>query len=120
MRVALLFILLACPAFADSPNILAAEAARSSDGRWTISVTISHPDTGWDHFADGWEVLDPQGARLGLRPLAHPHVNEQPFTRSLSGVAIPAGTSHVEIRARCSMDGWSGSRFRLDLDNAGG
>lgn len=113
-------ILGACPAHADSPDILAAEATKASDGRWTISVTISHPDTGWDHFADGWEVLDPQGRRLGLRPLAHPHVDEQPFTRSLSGIVIPDGTDHVEIRARCSMDGWSGSRFRLDLDKAGG
>ena len=70
---------------------------------------MEHPDTGWDHYADGWEVLDADGNRLGFRELMHPHVNEQPFTRSLRGVVIP-GTATREVlrlRARCSVDGWN-------------
>ena len=46
-----------------------------------------HPDTGWDDYADGWRVLDMDGNELGMRVLHHPHVDEQPFTRSLSGGA---------------------------------
>ncbi len=38
------------------------------------------------------------GARLGLRGLLHPHVNEQPFTGALMGVVIPDGAAQVFIR----------------------
>jgi len=82
---------------------------------WNIHVTLAHPDTGWDHYADGWEVLDAQGRRLGYRELMHPHVDEQPFTRSLSGVSIPDGTREILIRPRCSRDGWSGTAVRVEL-----
>ena len=109
------FALLALPALADAPVIEAASAARNGGG-WTISVSLRHPDTGWDHYADGWEVLAPDGTSLGLRVLAHPHVDEQPFTRSLSGVTIRAGLNRVHIRARCLTDGWSDTLFPLDLD----
>ena len=113
--LALFAALTALPARAEAPQIRAAEATQSRAG-WTVSVTLAHPDTGWDHYADGWEVLAPDGStRLGLRELLHPHETEQPFTRSLSGVAIPAGTDHVLIRARCNVDGWGAALFRLDL-----
>lgn len=91
---------------ADVPAIDRVEATPQSDGRWRFSVTLAHPDTGWHHYADGWEILGPDGARLGYRELLHPHVNEQPFTRSLGGVAIPDGVDTVTIRARCNVDGW--------------
>jgi hypothetical protein len=91
----------ATPARADPPEIVAARAQPGSAG-WSFSVTLAHPDSGWDHYADGWEVLAPDGSRLGLRELLHPHVDEQPFTRSLAGVAIPEGLSQVTIRARCT------------------
>ena len=106
--------ILAGPAHADSPQVVAAEATRQGDG-WAISVTLTHPDTGWDHYASGWEILSPDGERLGFRELAHPHVEEQPFTRSLHGVAIPEGLSHVLVRPRCTLDGWVASATRLDL-----
>ena len=61
----------------------------------TFSVTLEHADEGWSHYADQWEVLSLDGNLLGKRVLHHPHENEQPFTRSLSGVAIPP-----EIEAR--------------------
>ncbi len=82
-----------------------------------MHVTLAHPDTGWEHYADGWEVRDSQGNRLGLRVLHHPHVEEQPFTRSLSNVVIPAGTKAVFIVPRCSVDGWAKTATRVDLPN---
>ncbi|MEO1637867.1 MAG: hypothetical protein AAFU41_01305 [Pseudomonadota bacterium] len=81
-----------------------------------VSVTLSHPDTGWDHYADGWEVLDADGNSLGIRELLHPHVNEQPFTRSLSGVAIPDDAKVIYVRARCNVDGWGDALFEVRLD----
>ena len=83
---------------------------------WNVHVTLRHSDTGWDHFADGWEVLDKDGTQLGYRKLMHPHVEEQPFTRSLSGVVIPDGTREVFVRSRCSKDGWSDDLQRVALN----
>ena len=91
---------------ADPAEIVSAEAVRSGDV-WRVTVTLRHPDTGWDHYADGWEVLGPDGERLGYRELLHPHVEEQPSTRSLGGVPIPPGVERVSIRARDSLGEWS-------------
>ena len=106
MKYLLTSLLLANPTLADPSNIEQVHATKTGD-TWRFDVTISHPDTGWDHYADGWRVLDMEGNELGMRVLFHPHVNEQPFTRSLSDVAIPAGLSQVQIEARCSVDGWT-------------
>jgi hypothetical protein len=84
------------------------------DGR-TVYVTISHPDTGWDHYADGWEVLDAQGNQLGFRELLHPHVHEQPFTRSLSGIVWPDSTDAIFIRTRDSIHGWSDDIYEVKV-----
>lgn len=107
-------LLAAGPAFADAPVIEDVRAVASGSG-WRFDVTLSHPDTGWEHYADGWEVLAPDGTSLGLRELAHPHVSEQPFTRSLSGVHIPAGISTVTVRARCLVDGWADAVYTVQL-----
>jgi len=108
------FLLCASPALADAPVVEDASARQSGDS-WTISVTLSHPDTGWEHYADGWQVLAPDSTELGFRLLAHPHVNEQPFTRSLSGVKIPDGITSVLIRPRCLVDGLNAETYRLEL-----
>lgn len=118
MRPALPFtigVLLTGMAWADSPQVVTSSATRDADGSWTISVSIQHPDTGWDHFANGWQVLTPDGAIIGYRELAHPHVDEQPFTRSLSGVKIPANVGAVLIRPHCTMDGWAAMPTMLVL-----
>jgi len=112
--LALALLLMPLPASADDP-IIEAVHARQSGNDGNFSVTLKHPDSGWDHYADGWEVLDADGNSLGHRTLVHPHVNEQPFTRSLGGVPIPAGTETVFIRAHCQVDGWGEQRFEVAL-----
>ena len=57
-----------------------------------IGATLKHDDSGWDHYANAWDVLDQNGNLLGTRVLYHPHVDEQPFTRSLT-LTIPAGVN---------------------------
>lgn len=110
MKYILAIALFAAPAFADAPVV------EDVSVNWDrFSVSLSHPDTGWDHYTDGWEVLDADGNSLGVRELAHPHVNEQPFTRSLSGVQIPVGATKVYVRARCNVDGWSEELFEVIL-----
>ena len=49
---------------ADQPQVIAAEASPNGDGSYTVSATIRHGDTGWDHYADNFEVLGPDGTVL--------------------------------------------------------
>jgi hypothetical protein len=111
---ALAALALAGPGLADPASILDAAATRTGE-TWRISVTLRHDDTGREDYADGWRVLAPDGTILGTRVLHHPHVAEQPFTRALSGVAIPAGLAAVEIEARTSASGWGGPRHVLEI-----
>jgi hypothetical protein len=116
-RIIALALVAASPAVADPPVVTGASAVAESGG-WRFDVTLTHPDTGWDHYADAWRIETPDGTVLGLRELAHPHVEEQPFTRSLSGVTLPEGLTGVVIRPRCNTDGWSETTFPLQLPQA--
>lgn len=102
------------PATADPARIVGAEARRSGDA-WTVSVTLLHADTGWDDYADGWRVESPGGDVLGTRTLLHPHVDEQPFTRSLAGITVPDGVPAVAIRARTLTGGWGDATLSIPL-----
>jgi hypothetical protein len=84
---------------------------------YRVSATVQHADTGWDHYANRWDVLDPEGNVIGVRELAHPHENEQPFTRSLT-LDIPAGTQFITLRANDSVHGLGGLTFKLDLPDS--
>ena len=110
---ALFAVFISTATFADSPVIVAVDAGKSGS-TWRFDVTLKHADTGWDHYADGWGVYLKDGTELGYRVLAHPHVNEQPFTRSLGGVSIPAGTESVIIKPRDSVHG-IGEEFEVKL-----
>ncbi|WP_454276179.1 hypothetical protein [Roseovarius sp. MBR-154] len=106
---------LATAVMAHEPAILDVQVEKSGMS-WRVDVTIEHPDTGWDHYADGWEVLDANGNRLGHRILHHPHVDEQPFTRSLTNLNLPDGTREIFVKAHCSIEGWSSETVRVELE----
>ncbi len=106
MRYLIPLLILSFPAHADPAEVVGVEARSTSDG-WRFDVTLAHGDTGWEDYADGWRVELADGTIVGERPLAHPHVDEQPFTRSTSGVAVPDGTEQIFIRARTNTDGWA-------------
>ena len=101
MKALLPLLLLASPLAAD-PAVI--EDVRYANGRF--EVTLSHADTGWDDYADGWRIELADGTVLGTRVLAHPHVEEQPFTRS-SSIAVPSGVAQVFVRASTNVDGWA-------------
>ncbi|MEL7486757.1 MAG: hypothetical protein AAGJ87_06030 [Pseudomonadota bacterium] len=103
-------------ASAGEADVVSAKAAQSANGSWRFSVTVRHSDAGWDHYADAWEVLGPKREVIARRILAHPHVDEQPFTRSLSGVEIPETIDQLTIRARDSVHGYGGAEVVLTLD----
>jgi hypothetical protein len=108
------------PTFAGGADIVEVSASRSVDGAWRFNVTVAHSDEGWDHYADQWQVLSPDGTVLGTRELAHPHVDEQPFTRSLSGVIIPDGLDAIVVRARDNVHGFEGAPVTVPLDRQAG
>ena len=81
----------------------------------TFSVTLEHTDEGWDHYANQWDVLTLDGKLLKSRVLYHPHEREQPFTRSLSGVKIPADVREVIVDAKDSVAGWGGKSVLVKL-----
>ncbi|MEO1103678.1 MAG: hypothetical protein AAFW98_08125 [Pseudomonadota bacterium] len=92
-------------AWAGEATVEAVTARQASDGTWRFDVTVRHADTGWDHYANAFTIETTDGAALGTRTLHHPHVEEHPFTRSLSGVSIPDGVSVVLVRAVDSVHG---------------
>jgi hypothetical protein len=114
--IAFLWVLLpAAVSFAGEADVVGVKASSGKDGTWSFSVTVRHDDVGWDHYADKWEVLGPEGEVLGTRVLLHPHVSEQPFTRSLGGIEIPEGITEAVIRARDSVHGYGGKEVVVEL-----
>jgi hypothetical protein len=102
-------------------------AVQASDGSWTFHVTVRHPDTGWEDYADGWDVLTPDGEVIKPDPsspftrlLLHPHETEQPFTRSQSGIVISPDVTQVRVRAHDLVDGFGGREVVVDLTVSSG
>ncbi len=100
---------------AGDVEIVDARYERTGEGLYTFQITLRHEDEGWDHYTDKWQVLSPDRKVFGERVLLHPHVNEQPFTRSQSGIAIPEGTSEVVVRAHDTVHGWSPDEKRVRI-----
>ena len=104
-------------AAAGEADVEKVAVSQTAPGSFRFDVTVRHGDEGWDHYANAWQVLGPGGQVLGERVLLHPHETEQPFTRSLSGVAVPDDIKTVTIRARDSVHEFGGKEMSLDLPN---
>ena len=101
-------------AAAGPADVLAVEVRGARDAL-TVDVTVRHDDAGWEHYSDAWRVVAPDGTVLGTRELLHPHVDEQPFTRSLSGISVPEGVSTLTVEACDSVHGWGGTRAEIEV-----
>lgn len=111
---------------AANADVTFVRAVQNGD-TWTFHVTVAHPDTGWEDYADGWDVVLPDGTVIKpdaespfTRLLLHPHENEQPFTRSQSGIRIEEGITQVTVRAHDLVDGFGGQEVVVDLTQAAG
>lgn len=107
------------PGFNPDSDYAQVESVRMvyrSGEKWDVHVAVFHNDEGWDHYANVWQIVDAaDGTVIGERVLAHPHDNEQPFTRSLSGVTIDSGTRGVIIRSRCNLHEYGGKEIRVEI-----
>jgi hypothetical protein len=92
-------------------HVLATSFKKTGD-TYSVSATVRHNDTGWDNYADAFEIKG-DAVENGLRVLLHPHENEQPFTRSQSGVKA---SGWVWVEAKTNVEGWGGSKIYLNLD----
>jgi len=108
-------------------DVLQVRAVQTDAELWTFYATVAHPDTGWDDYADGWDVVLPDGTVSKPDPnspftrlLLHPHETEQPFTRSQSGIRIPADVTEVRVRAHDLVDGWGGQEVVVNLTASSG
>lgn len=115
-----LLIALATPpalprALAGEAHVVDATITPAGPNLFTITATIRHDDEGWEHFANRFDVVAPNGQVLQQRMLFHPHIDEQPFTRSLERVMIPADVDRVIIRAHDSVHGLGGWQMTLEV-----
>lgn len=115
------------PSNAADAHVTFVRAVQTDTATWTFHVTVAHADTGSDDYANGWDVVLADGTVVKrnaddpfTRLLAHPHENEQPFTRSQSNLAIPAETTYVTVRAHDLVDGFGGDDVRVDLSAEAG
>ncbi len=93
---------------------------QETDTGWRAEVTLKHEDANWEHYADAWRIVDGKGHLYKTRVLFHPHINEQPFTRSLSNINIPSDKSIVYVEAHDKKHGWSKQRVKVDLTRSSG
>lgn len=107
-------LIVSLPIQAGEVDIVEVQAKKIGNN-WRFDVTLKHNDTGWEHYADAWRVVTARGKELGTRTLFHPHENEQPFTRSLSGVAIPSSIKVVYVEAHDKVHGWGKERSKVEL-----
>lgn len=115
LPVMILLTLVAGAAKAGEADVEAVRIEPEPSGAFTFHVTVRHADEGWDHYADRWEVRAADGGTLGERILLHPHETEQPFTRSQSGIVIPAGVNEVVVRAHDTVHEWGGRELRIAI-----
>lgn len=84
-------------------------------GEFSIDATVRSGDTGWDKYADSWEIRTTDETTIDVRVLTHPHETEQPFTRSLSPVMIPDDVDQIVLMASDSVNGFCGDAVTLDV-----
>ena len=108
-------LLISSTSSANEVEVVDVKAKQSSDKSWSFNVTLKHADEGWDHYANEWQVIAPDNKILGTRTLYHPHVNEQPFTRSLSGVKISKDITSIRVIAKDTIHGLSSKAAEFNL-----
>ncbi len=108
-------LFLSATAYAGEADVIKVDLEPAGGNTYFFKVTVRHADEGWDHYANKWEVIAPDGTVLGTRTLYHPHVDEQPFTRSLSDLKIPESISEVTVRAHDSVHNYGGETVKVAI-----
>ncbi len=97
------------------PDVVSVKVQSRGPGVFDFDVTVSSPYDTARRYADAFRVQGKDAAIYGERKLLHDHADEQPFTRDLHGVAIPAGVKVVVVQARDQKHGYGGRTVEVVL-----
>ncbi len=97
------------------PDVLAVKVRPGGAGSFDFDVTISSPYDKPQRYADAFRAAGKDGRVFGERVLLHDHADEQPFTRDLYGVTIPAEIRMIVIQARDQKFGYGGRVVEVAL-----
>jgi len=123
LLVVVVFAFVQPPAHAQSgtaagqkfPDVLSAKVTARGAQAFDFDVTVSSPYDTPQRYADAFRVMGKDHKVFGERILFHDHAGEQPFTRDLYGVKIPAGVRTVVIQARDQKFGYGGKTIEVAL-----
>jgi hypothetical protein len=96
-------------------DVITAKVQPRGADKFDFDVTISSPYDTPQRYADAFRVMHKDGTVYGERVLLHDHATEQPFTRDLHGVVVPAGVRSVVMQARDLKNGWGGKTIEVVL-----
>jgi hypothetical protein len=97
------------------PDIVAVKVQPRGADSFDFDVTMSSPYDTAQRYADAFRIVSKDGKVLGERVLLHDHADEQPFTRELTGVKVPAGIQSVVIQGRDQKSGYGGKTIEVRL-----
>jgi hypothetical protein len=98
------------------PDVVAVDPASLSATTASVAVTVSSPYDTEARYADAVRIRSADGAAVyGTLELTHDHAAEQPFTRTLTGLAIPAGTTSVVVEGHDQANGWGGGTLTVPV-----
>ncbi len=97
------------------PDVTSASFESVDDGTTDFAVTVSSPYDTPERYADAIRVRNEDGTVYGETELTHDHADEQPFTRTVSGVQLATGVGSVVVEARDSVNGWGGGTATVAL-----
>ena len=97
------------------PDVVDVKVRQAGANTFDFDVTVSSPYDTPQRYADAFRVTGRDGTVFGERKLLHDHAGEQPFTRDLYGVAIPAGIKTVTVQARDRKYGYGGKTAEASI-----
>lgn len=97
------------------PDVIDVKIKVRGGNTFDFDVTISSPYDTPQRYADAFRVSSASGQVFGERKLLHDHADEQPFTRDLHGVTIPATVRQVVVQARDMKFGYGGKTLTVNL-----
>ena len=97
------------------PDVVDVKVKASGENRFDFDVTLSSPYDTPQRYADAIRITSVAGLVYAERVLLHDHADEQPFTRDLQGVSIPARVRAVAVQGRDQKFGYGGRIVQVAL-----
>lgn len=110
---------LSSPLLAKEVEISKVELEPTS-ATWTVHVTLRHDDEGYDHYVNGWRIVDAKKNVLASQEIYHPHNKKKSFTDNKSNITIPKDAKIIFLEAQAKPHGWGKQRVRIDMSKVKG